>query len=51
MKLFGVFFELSEVLYLYRDSVTVLAKIAITVTQWIRLKWSLSINQFNNTCG
>jgi len=26
MKLFGVSFELSGVLYLYRDSVTVLAK-------------------------
>jgi len=38
MKLFGVFFQLSEVLYLYRDSVTVLAKIATTITLWIRLK-------------
>jgi len=32
MKLFDVFFELSGVLYLYRDSVTVLAKIAVTIT-------------------
>jgi len=32
MKLFGVIFELSGVLYLYRDSVTVLAKIAAAVT-------------------
>jgi len=32
MKLFGVFFELSGVLYLYRDFVTILAKIAATVT-------------------
>ena len=32
MKLFGVFFVLSGVLYLYRDYVTVFAKIATTVT-------------------
>ena len=32
MKLFCVFFELSGVLYLYRDSVTVLAKITTTIT-------------------
>jgi len=32
MKLFGMFFELSGVLYLYRDSVTVVAKIATAVT-------------------
>jgi len=38
MKLFGVFFELSEVLYLYRDSVTVLAKIATTVTLMDNIK-------------
>jgi len=38
MKLFGVFFELSGVLYLYRDSVTVLAKIATTVTLMDKLK-------------
>jgi len=50
MKLFGVIFELSGVL-LYIDFVTILAKIATAVTEWIRLKWSLSINQFNNTCG
>jgi len=38
MKLFGVFFELSGVLYLYRDSVTVLAKIVTTVTLMDKLK-------------
>jgi len=32
MKLFGVIFELSEVLYLYRDFVIVLLKIAAAVT-------------------
>jgi len=32
MKLFGVIFELSGVLYLYRDFITVLAKIGATVT-------------------
>jgi len=32
MKLFGASFELSGVLYLYRDSITVFAKIATTVT-------------------
>ena len=38
MKLFGVFFELSGVLYLYRDYVTVLAKIATTVTPMDKIK-------------
>jgi len=41
MKLFGVFFELSEVFYLYRDSVdsvTVLAKIATTITLMDKIK-------------
>jgi len=38
MILFGVYFELSGVLYLYRDSVTVLAKIATTVTLMDKLK-------------
>jgi len=38
MKFFGVFFELSEVLYLYRDSVTILAKIATTVTLVDKIK-------------
>jgi len=38
MKLFGVFFELSGVLCLYRDSVTVLAKIATTVTLMDKIK-------------
>jgi len=38
MKLFGVFFELSGVLYLYRDYVTVLAKIATTVTLMDKIK-------------
>jgi len=32
MKLFAVVFELSGVLYLYRDFVTVLAKLAAAVT-------------------
>jgi len=32
MKLFGVFFELSGVLYLYRDSVTVVVKIVTAIT-------------------
>ena len=43
MKLFGVFFELSEVLYLYRDSVTVLAKIATTVTLMDKIKMEFSL--------
>jgi len=38
MKLFDVFFELSGVLCLYRDSVTVLAKIATTVTLMDKIK-------------
>jgi len=38
MKLFGVLFELSGVLYLYRDSVTVLVKIATTVTLMDKIK-------------
>jgi len=38
MKLFGVFFELSGVIYLYRDSVPVLAKIATMVTLMDKLK-------------
>ena len=38
MKLVGVIFELSGVLYLYRDSVTVLAKIATTVTLMDKIK-------------
>jgi len=38
MKLFGVIFELSGVLYLYRDSVTVLAQIAIIVTLIDKIK-------------
>ena len=38
MKLFRVFFELSGVLYLYRDSITVLAKIATIVTLMDKLK-------------
>jgi len=38
MKFFGVIFELSEVLYLYRDSVTVLAKIATTVILMDKIK-------------
>ena len=38
MKLFGVFFELSGVLYLYRDYVTVLAKNATTVTPMDKIK-------------
>jgi len=37
-KLFGVFFELSGVLYLYRDSVTVLAKIMTTITLVDKIK-------------
>jgi len=41
MKLFGVIFELSGVLYLYRDSVTVLAKIATTVTATARFSLDL----------
>ena len=38
MKLFGVIFELSRVLYLYRDFVTVLAKIATAVTLMDKIK-------------
>jgi len=38
MKLFGVFLELSGVLYLDRDSVTVLAKIATLVTLMDKIK-------------
>ena len=38
MKFFGVFFEPSGVLYLYRDSVTVLAKIATAVTLMDKIK-------------
>jgi len=38
MKLFDVFFQLSGVLYLYRDSVTVLAKIATAVTLMDKIK-------------
>jgi len=41
MKLFGVIFELSGVLYLYRDFVTVLTKIAITVTLMDKIKIEL----------
>ena len=41
MKLFGVFFELSGVLYLYRDSVTVLATIATTADLMDKLKMEL----------
>jgi len=41
MKLFGVIFELSGVLYLYRDFVTVLAKIvaAVTLIDKIKMKF------------
>jgi len=41
MKLFGVSFELSRVLYLYRYFVTVLANIATTITLMdkIRIKF------------
>jgi len=38
MKLFGVFFELYGVLYLYRHFVTVLAKIVTTVTLMDKIK-------------
>jgi len=38
MKLFGVYFELSGVLYLFRDSITVLAKIATAVTLMDKIK-------------
>jgi len=38
MKLFDVIFELSGVLYLYRDFVTVLAKIATPVTLMDKIK-------------
>jgi len=41
MKLFGVFFELSGVLYLYRDSVSILAKIATAVTLMDKIKMEL----------
>jgi len=37
-QLFGVFFELSGVLYLYGDFITVLAKIATTVTLMDKIK-------------
>jgi len=38
MKLFGVFFELGGVLYLYWDSVIVLSKIATTITLMDKIK-------------
>jgi len=38
MKLFGVFFKLSGFIYLYRDSVTILVKIATTVTLIDKIK-------------
>jgi len=38
MKLFGVCFELSGFFYLYRDFVTVLAKIATTLTLMDKIK-------------
>ena len=38
MKLFGVFFVLSGVLYLYKDSVTVFAKITTAVTLMDKVK-------------
>jgi len=38
MKLFGVIFELSGVLYLYRDSVIVLAKIVTAITLMDKIK-------------
>ena len=38
MKLFVVFFELSGVLYLYRDFVTIIAKISIAVTLIDKIK-------------
>jgi len=38
MKLFGVFFELSGVLYLYRDSIIVFGKIATAVTLMDKIK-------------
>jgi len=38
MKLIGVFFKLSGVLYLYRDHVTVLEKIATIVTLMDKIK-------------
>ena len=41
MKLFGVFVELSGVIYLYRDSVTVLTKILTTVTLMDKIKMEL----------
>jgi len=37
-KLFGVIFELTGVLYLYRDFVTILVKIAATITLMDRIK-------------
>ena len=38
MTLFGVIFELSRVLYLFRDSITVLPKIATTVPLMDKIK-------------
>jgi len=38
MKLFDVFFELSGFLYLYRDFVTILTKIATAVTLMDKIK-------------
>jgi len=38
-RLFGVFFELSEVLNLYRGFVTGLAKIAASVNLVDKIKW------------
>jgi len=38
MKLFGLFVELCGVLYLHRDSVTGLAKIATAVTLMNKIK-------------
>jgi len=38
MKLFGVYFELSGVLYLFKDSIIVLAKIATAVTLMDKIK-------------
>ena len=51
IKLFDVFFELSGILYLCRDFVTVLAKIAAIVTLMDKIKRDLILNQFNNTYG
>ena len=41
MKLFDVIFELSGILYLYRDFVTVLAKITAAVTLIDKIKMEL----------